>query len=89
MSILQEQAVQMIGRLSDDNVGFLIDIMQRFMMPKDREVNAVQAMNTLDSANFMQEIEAMRMKAKSYFPRDFDSEKVWEEAVDQKYGSLD
>lgn len=37
MSTLQEQAVQMIGVLSDDNVKFLIDFMQKFMMPKATE----------------------------------------------------
>lgn len=35
---MQEQAVQMINDLSDENVKYLIDFMQRFMMPKsDRE----------------------------------------------------
>ena len=38
MSKLQEQAVQMIGVLSDDNVKFLIDFMQRFMIPKSNRI---------------------------------------------------
>ncbi len=33
MSVLQEQVVQMIRSLSDDNVSFLIKIIQRFMSP--------------------------------------------------------
>lgn len=31
---IQEQAVQMIRDLSDENVIFLIDFMERFMLPK-------------------------------------------------------
>lgn len=34
MSVLQEQAVQMIRGLSDDNVSFLIEVIQRLMPQK-------------------------------------------------------
>lgn len=33
MTMLQEQAVQMIQDMSDDNVGFLIEVIQR-LIPK-------------------------------------------------------
>lgn len=41
MSALQEQAVEMIYDLSDDNVGFLIEIIQR-LMPKSAETKKAQ-----------------------------------------------
>lgn len=37
MSVLQEQAVQMISGLSDDNVRFLIEIIHRLMPQKPHE----------------------------------------------------
>ena len=39
MSILQEQAVQMISNLSDDNVSFLIEIIQRLMPQKSQKIS--------------------------------------------------
>lgn len=57
----------MIGRLSDDNVVFLIDLMQRFMIPGEKEVESGQTEGTEDTADLMQEMEAMRERAKVYF----------------------
>ena len=34
MTMLQEQAVQMIQDMSDDNVGFLIEVIQRLISKK-------------------------------------------------------
>ena len=70
MSKLQEQAVQMIGVLSGDNVKFLIDFMQRFMMPKSSRIQ------TDESKSFMQEMEMMRKKAQPYFSADFNPDQV-------------
>ena len=86
MSVIKEQAVQMIDSLSDDNVFFLVELMQRFMMPQEIEIQDVQSETTTSHAGFMQELESMRIKAKSYFPPDLDTGKVWEEAMDEKYG---
>lgn len=41
MSALQEQAVQMIHDLSDDNVSFLIEIIQR-LMSKSSGIETIQ-----------------------------------------------
>lgn len=40
MSMIKEQAVQMIATLPDDNVAFLVEMIQRFMIP--REVEDIQ-----------------------------------------------
>lgn len=72
MSIIKEQAVQMISDLSDDNVVFLVELMRRFMMPKDVETQDVKNKTITSHADFMQELESMRIKAKPYFPPDLE-----------------
>ena len=39
-------------------------------------------------ADFMQELETMRIKAKTYFPSDLEYEKVLEEVMNEKYNSF-
>lgn len=85
---VQEQAVQMIHSLSDDNVKYLIDFMKRFMLPKDETKAEASEIEDNSEMDFMEEMEAMRIRAKSYFPSRFDSDKIWEEAMDEKYFEL-
>ncbi len=80
---VQEQAAQMIYNLSDDNVKYLIDFMKRFMLPKENK-NFSDIIQTENNVDFMQELETMRIKAKKYFPSDFDSNKIGEEAMEEK-----
>lgn len=87
MSMIKEQAVQMIDALPDENVGFLVELMQRFMMPKENESQDIKN-KTTNHADFMQELETMRLKAKAYFPPDLEYENVWGEAMDEKYSSF-
>ena len=84
---VQEQAVQMIHSLSEDNVRYLIDFMKRFMLPKEDRTD-ISLMENVPDIDLMQEMEAMRIKAKSYFPSEFDSDKIWEEAMEERYGSV-
>lgn len=86
---IQEQAVQMIHDLSDDNVAFLVDFMKRFMLPEEAKRKNASVVSPREHADYMQEMEDMRIRAKAYFPSDFDAKKVWEEAMDKKYGSAD
>ena len=88
MSVIKEQAVQMISGLSDDNVVFLIELMKRFMVPKEAETQETQDKAVTGHADFMQELETMRIKVKPYFPSDLEIEKIWEEAMDEKYSSF-
>lgn len=85
MSIIKEQAVQMISGLSDDNVVFLVELMKRFMVPKETEVQETQDTTITNHLDFMQELETMRIKIKPYFPPDLEIKKIWEEAMDEKY----
>ncbi len=82
---VQEQAVQMIQDLSDDNVIFLIDFMKRFMLPENTKRKSVYMG---DVTEFMKEMEHMRIRAKEYFPSNFDPKKIWEEALDEKYDHI-
>lgn len=86
MSILQEQAVQMVRGLSDENVSFLIEIIQRLMPQKRQfqmtaplEDEAMQAFHRLDAA---------RAEIGQYLPQDFDPDKELEEARAERYGSI-
>lgn len=80
MSGLQEQAVQMISNLSDDNVSFLIEIIQRLMPGKAENTDAgMRAFHRLDAA---------RDTIIQYLPEDFDPDQELEEARAERYGSI-
>ena len=49
MSVLQEQVIQQVGNLSDDNLQFLLDMINRFMLP-DKIVNTDKKTEQDDSA---------------------------------------
>lgn len=81
MSGLQEQAVQMIGSLSDDKVSFLIEIIQR-LMPNGEK-------NTDESMQAFYRLDAAREVISQYLPENFDPDKELEEARAERYGSTD
>lgn len=58
--------------------------MQRFMMPKETKIRDIKSGTMISHADFMQELETMRIKAKAYFPSDLEYEKVLEEAMNEK-----
>lgn len=88
MSGIKEQAVRMISVLSDDNVVFLVEMMTKFMMPKGIERQDLQDKTMISHIEFMQELEAMRINSKPYFPLDLDAETIWREFVDERYSSF-
>ena len=88
MSILQEQAVQMISGLSDDNVSFLIEVIQR-LMPQKEYRSAEQLTSSKDSLRAFQRLDAVRGEIFKYLPADFDPDRELEEARFERYGSID
>lgn len=88
MSVIKEQAVKMIDALPDDNVVFLVELMKRFMMPKEDEMQDIKSEAITGHADFMQDLETMRIKAKTYFPSDLEYEKVFGEAMNEKYNNF-
>lgn len=87
MSILQEQAVQMIQGLSDDNVSFLIEIIQR-LMPQKTYVKSFQSMSDDEDIQALRRLNAARVEIKQYLPEGFDPDKELEEARAERYGSV-
>ena len=90
MTVLQEQAVQMIHGMSDDNVSFLIEIIHRLMPQNTQVVETHSFTSEKDKQRqAFQELDAARAQIKMYLPDDFDPDKELEEARAERYGSLD
>lgn len=80
MSTLQEKAVQMICGLSDDNVSFLIEIIQRLMPEQYGSGDEkIRAFHRLDAA---------RTEIRQYLPDNFDPDKELEEARVERYDNI-
>ncbi len=88
MSALQEQAVEMIHDLSDDNVSFLIEIIQR-LMPNRPTVEKVQTLGNDEGIQAFRRLDEARTEIWNYLPAGFDPDKELEEARKERYGSLD
>lgn len=87
MSILQEQAVRMIGGLSDDNVSFLIEVIQR-LIPQKTAIQASDAAESGECIQAFQRLDAARTEIMKYLPEDFDPDKELEDARAERYGSI-
>lgn len=88
MSTLQEQAVNLICNMSDDNIKFLIEIIQR-LIPERRQTG-VQVSHTDEAAwESFKRLDAARTEIKQYLPDDYDPEKELEEARVERYGGID
>ena len=86
MSILQEQAVRMIQDMSDDNVSFLIEIIQRLIQKETYEKNSKTADD--ESTAAFRRLNAARMEIHQYLPEGFDPDKELEEARAERYGGI-
>ena len=88
MSALQEQAVEMIHDLSDDNVSFLIEIIQR-LMPDRPTAEKAQAAGNDEGIQAFRRLDEARTEIWNYLPDGFDPDQELEEARKERYGSLD
>ena len=88
MSLLQEQAVQMIHGLSDDNVRFLIEIIQRLMIQESRMVVEQQA-DGQSGIQAFERLNAAREEIRKALPEDFDPDRELVEARAERYESID
>lgn len=70
MSALQEQAVQMIHDLSDDNVSFLIEIIQR-LMPENTENENVRILSNDEGFQAFRRLDEARTEIWNYLPEGF------------------
>lgn len=88
MSELQQKAVRLISGLSDDNISFLIEVIQR-LMPQEADTAAFYSEQESAARQAFQRLDAARLEVKRYLPDDFDPEKELEEARAERYGSFD
>lgn len=87
MSVLQEQAMQMISNLSDDNVSFLIEIIRR-LMPQKSSHQVTVSLNDEEGMQAFRRLEEARVEIRQYLPEGFDPDKELEEARAERYGSI-
>ena len=85
MTMLQEKAVQMIQNMSDENVGFLIEIIQR-LIPQKKHIEIIYQSQSVDPNK---ELVDTRDDVKKYLPDDFDPDAELEAARKEKYGCID
>lgn len=85
MTVLQEQAIQMINGMSDDNVSFLIEIIRRLTPQKTQTDVKIEKDKKMQA---FKELDEARIQIKKYLPEDFDPDKELEEARADRYGSL-
>ena len=90
MSELQQKAIGMINGLSDDNISFFIEIINR-LMPQNEKADAIiePAENEGRKMQAFKRLNAAREEISQYLPDDFDPERELEEARMEKYGSID
>ena len=87
MSVLQEQAVQMIRGMSDENVSFLIEVIQRLVAEKPYQ-NTIDQLDIDKKMQAFRRLNAAREEIKQYLPENFDPDKELEEARAVKYGNI-
>lgn len=79
MTLMKEKAVEMIRRMPEDNMTYVINILQNLeAMSIDRDEDKKRAQNAL--------AEILSMEKR--LPDDFDPEKELEEARKEKYENL-
>lgn len=78
----------MISGLSDDNLSFLIEIIQRLMPQGSYAVPGIQTKNGNAKMRAFMRLEDARTEIKKYLPEDFDPERELEEARAERYGNI-
>lgn len=89
MSDLQQEAVHLISNLSDDNISFLIEVINR-LMPQGAKSFAVAAPTSSgdEKMRAFKRLDAARTEIGQYLPEDFDPDRELEEARAERYGSI-
>lgn len=81
MSIMQEKVINRVADMSDVDVQFLLEIIDR-LIPQGKEEGQTAELNKKKEA--FEKLELLR----GGFPTDFDYDKELAEAREAKYGSL-
>ena len=83
MSNLQEQAIKRIGLMSDVDISFLMEVMDRLIPHSDVNKEVVS-----DKMRSYHNLKAELDDIQKYFPKDFDPDRELEEALTEKYGGV-
>lgn len=86
MTMLQKQAVQLIQNMSDDNLSFLIEIIQRLISSRAYTKPAASPANPSEKMQAFKELAASRKEIQKYIPEDFDPEAELEAFRKERYG---
>lgn len=79
MTQIKERAVEMIRRMPDDNMVYVINILQNLeAMTMDKDADIEQATAALKNI----------LRFSGRLPKDFDADKELAEAREEKYGNL-
>ena len=79
MTRIKERAVEMIQRIPDDDMLYVINILQNLEeMATNKNTDSEQAMTAFQDI----------MKYRGRLPKDFDADKELAEAREEKYGSI-
>ena len=89
MSELQRQAVRLINGLSDDDMRFLIEIIQRLMSRKTLAYEHDRVKNTNTDKQAVKRFEASCAEIRQYLRDDFDPDRELANARAERYGSVD
>ena len=89
MTILQEQAVQMIQDMPDDNVNFLIEIIHRLLPQKSDDSSTYSSQKSDEKILAFNELIASQKEAKKYLADNFNPDTELEAARKEKYGNID
>lgn len=89
MTILQEQAVQMIQDMSDDNVNFLIEVIHRLLPQKNDDSIAYPSQKPDEKLLAFKELIASQKGVQKYLPDNFDPDAELEAARKEKYDNID
>lgn len=89
MSELQKKAISMISGLSDDNIVFLIEIINRLMPLEKKQYNVLPSVALEDEkVQAFKRLDAARSEIVQYLPENFDPDRELEEARMERYGSI-
>lgn len=89
MSELQQEAIRMISGLSDDNISFLIDIINRLIPQSESGGGVVLSEdNAHEKMQAFLRLDAARAEISRYLPADFNPERELEEARLERYGDI-
>lgn len=77
----------MIRGMSDENVRFLLEVIQR-LVPEKSYQDTTDQLDTDKKMQAFHRLNVAREEIKQYLPENFDPDKELEEAWEEKYGNI-